>query len=61
MSADGSVVAGYFSTYINPKDRPFRWTAGTGTVALQLPPGAVRGIARGISADGQFIVGDVVT
>lgn len=61
VSADGSVVAGYFSTYINPKDRPFRWTAGTGTVALQLPPGAVRGIARGISADGQFIVGNVVT
>jgi uncharacterized membrane protein len=49
VSADGSVVAGYWN---GPPPIPWRWTAGGGTAAI-----ASAGYATGVSADGQIVAG----
>jgi len=59
VSADGSVVAGYAT---GPGVlRAFRWTASDGLVPLALPDGAFESSATGVSGDGRFIVGVVVS
>jgi len=53
ISDDGSVIVGFSSSSLN--DQAYRWTAQEGMVGL----GASRSYARGVSADGSVIVGEV--
>ncbi len=56
LSADGSVVVGR-SDLNAPASHAFRWTAATGMVDLGVLPGANDSSARGVSANGQVVVG----
>jgi probable HAF family extracellular repeat protein len=55
ISADGSVIAGRGSTAAGVQS--FRWTASEGMVGLGVVPGQDYSIPRGVSDDGQTIVG----
>jgi uncharacterized membrane protein len=57
VSSDGSVISG------DNNDTGYRWTAATGEVPLPIPPGASTSYspALGISANGQYIVGQAAT
>jgi probable HAF family extracellular repeat protein len=55
VSADGSVIAGSGST--NGTELAFRWTASTGSLDLDLLPGAIGSRPYAVSADGSVIVG----
>lgn len=57
VSLQGRVIVGT-GTYAG-KPEPFRWSASTGSHYFPLPPGYDRGAARGISDDGNVIVGFV--
>ncbi len=54
VSADGSVIVGYTSTFVDGERilQAFRWTHATGIVSLGILPGAVSSIAAGVSGDG---------
>jgi probable HAF family extracellular repeat protein len=57
VSADGSVVAGYGSD-ASFNLEAFRWTQGTGAVAIgDVSGGPVNSQARGVSGDGSIVVG----
>ncbi len=63
MSADGAVIVGN-SGSIASGFRGFKWTQQTGTVALPAPSGTgalIESYARGVSSNGQFIVGTMIT
>src|SRR5687768_10890926 len=51
MSADGQVLVGVAG------NSAVRWTQETGSVALQMPPGITRALARQTNADGSVVVG----
>jgi probable HAF family extracellular repeat protein len=51
VSADGAIIVGVSN------ELPFRWTAGTGMVALPLPVGVESGSAAAITAGGSVILG----
>lgn len=55
VSADGSVVIGASSEFINEAFRPFRWEGSM--QALPLPAGSFGGSANDITGDGSVIVG----
>jgi probable HAF family extracellular repeat protein len=56
VSAGGSVVVGSFVS--SDGTEAFRWTEADGAVGLgDLPGGAFRSVARGVSADGSVVVG----
>jgi uncharacterized membrane protein len=52
VSADGAVIVGSIATVPSSSGKPFRWTAETGMVRLD-----VAGGANAVSADGSVIVG----
>jgi hypothetical protein len=51
VSADGAIIVGASN------ELPFRWTVGTGMVALPLPVGFESGSAAAITAEGSVILG----
>ena len=55
VSADGSVIVGFGSGLGRTS---FRWTAATGVVDLERPPGWSFNRAWAVSADGSVVVGD---
>lgn len=55
LSADGSVVVGVGSGSWG--SGAFRWTAASGFVALDTPPGGTNATANAVSADGGVVVG----
>jgi probable HAF family extracellular repeat protein len=58
VSADGNVIAGFATVSSGPGNfQGFRWTAESGMVPLELPPGAVDCHPLDISDDGSVIVG----
>jgi len=70
VSANGKVVVGISRTaeqttgrgrnrtVIPARDEAFRWTAETGMVSLGVPPGGSWSRARGVSGDGNIVVGN---
>ena len=68
VSADGSVIVGKSGTAQNATYRGFRWTQGTGMQTIEqwltaagvnIAPGLTTEDARGISADGSIVVGQL--
>jgi probable HAF family extracellular repeat protein len=55
VSSDGGVVVGHSSSSVG--DQAFRWTSATGMVGIGRLPGSESSGARGVSADGNVVVG----
>ena len=57
VSADGSTLVGSTDSQFDPPSVPMRWTEANGVELLGTLPGLERGIARGVSSNGDLIVG----
>lgn len=58
ISADGSVVVGYYEfgdRFVQRREQPFRWTEAGGIVGLGQPPGRSTSRAVDVSSDGNVI------
>ena len=60
-SADGSVMVGtHPQQYQGPPYRAMRWSVSDGMMELGTLPGFTHSVARGISGDGEVIVGQAI-
>lgn len=57
VSSNGEAVAGSVYDGTSARQRPYRWSAATGTVILPVPDGTTIARANHISADGNTVVG----
>lgn len=61
LSTDGTTIVGVAHANEVGHARPFRWSAASGLQLAELPPDALQGGARGVSYDGNFVVGCFIT
>jgi uncharacterized membrane protein len=58
VSFDGGVIVG--TSYFQHSALGYRWTAETGTTALNIPPGFSDSVATDVSADGNIVIGQAL-
>lgn len=56
-SSDGAVVVGWANGLPGPGAQAFRWTHTGGMQGLGVLPGANSSVARGVSGDGEIVIG----